>query len=113
MLKGRLRFGDGQAPSPFPSAIIPLERHFRTIARLSAAFPDVWHVPRRKPIHVETAAQVHQWEPLTMGRLISRLDYELSPPKLIASNLRWQLPSEHPLEKFRTPWQFLRVSRQL
>jgi hypothetical protein len=33
--------------------------------------------------------------------------------KLIASNLRWQLPSEHLLEKFRTPWQFLRVSRQL
>src|SRR5450755_2742809 len=53
MLKGRLRFGDGAAPSPFPSTIVVWGGTSELVARLSAALPDAWHVPRPKPIHVE------------------------------------------------------------
>ena len=44
MLKGRLYFGDGEAPAPFPSALVCwglYEAHRRAV---QAAFPDAWYV---------------------------------------------------------------------
>jgi transcriptional regulator with XRE-family HTH domain len=48
MLKGRLKFGDGSCPSPFPSAIVLWGANSELVARLSAALPDAWHVPKRQ-----------------------------------------------------------------
>jgi transcriptional regulator with XRE-family HTH domain len=56
MLKGRLRFGDGSCPSPFPSAIVLWGDNSELVARLSAALPDAWHVPRRKPMFAELSS---------------------------------------------------------
>ena len=45
MLRGRLYFGDGTAPAPFPSALVAWglpEAHRRA---MRAAFPGAWHVP--------------------------------------------------------------------
>ena len=50
MLKGRLKLGDGATPSPFPSAIALWGGTSELVARLSAALPDAWHVPRQKPM---------------------------------------------------------------
>jgi hypothetical protein len=59
MLKGRLRFGDGQAPSPFPSAIVLWGGNSGLVLRLSAALPDAWHVPKcQKPIQMQLSKQV-------------------------------------------------------
>jgi hypothetical protein len=60
MLKGRLRFGDGSCPSPFPSAIILWGGTSELVARLSSALPDAWHVPKRSnQIPQETTARIH------------------------------------------------------
>jgi phage N-6-adenine-methyltransferase len=59
MLKGRLRFGDGAAPSPFPSTIVLWGGTSELVARLSAALPDAWHVPKcQKPIQMQLSKQV-------------------------------------------------------
>lgn len=56
MLKGRLKFGDGSTPSPFPSAIVLWGADSELIARVSAALPDAWHVPKRQTsIPLETS----------------------------------------------------------
>jgi DNA-binding XRE family transcriptional regulator len=44
MLKGRLAFGDGSVPAPFPSAIVVWSAQTEHRAGLIAAFPDAWHV---------------------------------------------------------------------
>jgi len=47
MLKGRLYFGDGMAPAPFPSALVCWglpEAHRQAV---QAAFPDAWYVPAK------------------------------------------------------------------
>lgn len=46
LLKGRLRFGDGKAPAPFPSAIVVWSATDDLIERLTLALPAAWHVPR-------------------------------------------------------------------
>ncbi len=53
MLRGRLKFGDGDNPAPFPSCIVLWRADTGLIARLSLALPDAWHVPRQKPMPVE------------------------------------------------------------
>lgn len=46
MLKGRLSFGDGAAPAPFPSALVVWNAEPDQIAKLRFVFPDAWFVPR-------------------------------------------------------------------
>ena len=59
MLKGRLRFGDGAAPSPFPSTVVLWGGTSELIVRLSAALPDAWHVPKcQKPIQMQLSKRV-------------------------------------------------------
>jgi transcriptional regulator with XRE-family HTH domain len=59
MLKGRLRFGDGAAPSPFPSTVVLWGGTSELIVRLSAALPDAWHVPKcQKPIQMQLSRRV-------------------------------------------------------
>lgn len=45
LLRGRLAFGDGTAPAPFPSAVVLWGGDVATIAKLSAAFREAHHVP--------------------------------------------------------------------
>ncbi len=45
MLKGRLAFGDGANPAPFPSALVGWGADDGHVARMSAAFPTAWHIP--------------------------------------------------------------------
>jgi len=50
MLRGRLKFGDGDNSAPFPSCVVVWGGCAETIERIAAALPDAWHVPRREPI---------------------------------------------------------------
>lgn len=52
LLRGRLAFGDGAAPAPFPSAVLLWGGPFSTVSALSAAFPDAQHVPARDRFQV-------------------------------------------------------------
>ena len=45
MLKGRLAFGSGMAPAPFPSAIVAWNAGDVHRTRMAAAFPTAWHIP--------------------------------------------------------------------
>ena len=45
LLRGRLAFGDGTAPAPFPSAVVLWGGDVATIAKLSAAVREAHHVP--------------------------------------------------------------------
>jgi phage N-6-adenine-methyltransferase len=47
MLRGRLRFGDGEQSAPFPSAVVTWGAEQVLLARLASTLPDAWHVPRR------------------------------------------------------------------
>jgi len=53
MLRGRLKFGDGENSAPFPSCIAVWGADAGLITRLSLALPDAWHVPRQEPTPVE------------------------------------------------------------
>jgi transcriptional regulator with XRE-family HTH domain len=53
MLRGRLKFGDGENSAPFPSCVVVWGGDQDLITRLSLALPDAWHVPRQKPMPVE------------------------------------------------------------
>lgn len=44
MLKGRLKFGDGTQSAPFPSALVAWGMTEEHSTRMTAAFPDAWHV---------------------------------------------------------------------
>lgn len=44
MLKGRLAFGDGEQPAPFPSALIAWGATPEQAGAVSAQFSDAWHV---------------------------------------------------------------------
>ncbi len=44
LLRGRLAFGDGSVPAPFPSAVVVWSAQAGHRAALVAAFPDAWHV---------------------------------------------------------------------
>ncbi len=46
MLRGRLKFGDGKTPAPFPSAVVVWNAGPGMIDRLSAAVTGAWHVPK-------------------------------------------------------------------
>lgn len=46
MLRGRLRFGDGTTPAPFPSAVVVWGASAALLGQLGAALPGAWHVPR-------------------------------------------------------------------
>ena len=50
MLRGRLRFGDGAMPAPFPSAIVVWGASATQVAQLGVALPGAWHVPAGKTI---------------------------------------------------------------
>jgi transcriptional regulator with XRE-family HTH domain len=59
MIKGRLKFGDGQNSAPFASAIAVWGAGSDLIARLVVALPDAWHVPKcQKPIQMQLSKQV-------------------------------------------------------
>ncbi|WP_409568134.1 DNA N-6-adenine-methyltransferase [Methylobacterium sp. E-066] len=45
MLRGRLRFGDGAMPAPFPSAVVVWGASAKQAAQVGAALPVAWHVP--------------------------------------------------------------------
>jgi phage N-6-adenine-methyltransferase len=47
MLRGRLSFGDGSQPAPFPSAIVIWSAAEVHRARMTLAFPDAWYVGAR------------------------------------------------------------------
>jgi phage N-6-adenine-methyltransferase len=53
-LKGRLRFGDGDRPAPFPSALAIWGADSATLDRLDAAFPDAWKATRRHTADVSS-----------------------------------------------------------
>ena len=50
MLRGRLKFGDGASPAPFPSCIILWGASIDLISRISHALTDAWHIPRRPTV---------------------------------------------------------------
>ncbi|MEH2562430.1 DNA N-6-adenine-methyltransferase [Bradyrhizobium sp. AZCC 2289] len=56
MLRGRLKFGDGENSAPFPSCVVVWGADRGLITRLSLALPDAWHVPRQKPILAQHSA---------------------------------------------------------
>jgi phage N-6-adenine-methyltransferase len=49
MLRGRLSFGDGSKPAPFPSAIVAWSATDEHRKRMAVEFPDAWHVPCDRP----------------------------------------------------------------
>lgn len=51
MLRGRLKFGDGAMPAPFPSAVVVWGASATQIAQLGPALPRSWHVPAGKQSH--------------------------------------------------------------
>jgi hypothetical protein len=53
MLRGRLKFGDGMNSAPFPSCVVVWGADISVIDRLTQAFSDAWHIPRRKPMTIE------------------------------------------------------------
>jgi hypothetical protein len=53
MLRGRLKFGDGENSAPFPSCVVVWGADAGLINRISLALPDPWHVPRLKPMPFE------------------------------------------------------------
>jgi DNA-binding XRE family transcriptional regulator len=65
LLKGRLSFGDGSTPAPFPSALAVWGADEQLQAGLRDAFPDAWHVPiahtkgSSKTPSIGTFASVH------------------------------------------------------
>lgn len=50
MLRGRLRFGDGAMPAPFPSAVVVWGASETQVAQLGPALLGSWHVPAVKDI---------------------------------------------------------------
>ncbi|TXN75470.1 helix-turn-helix domain-containing protein [Methylobacterium sp. WL18] len=50
MLRGRLKFGDGAMPAPFPSAVVVWGASAMQVARLGPALLGAWHVPAAKNI---------------------------------------------------------------
>ncbi|MCJ2101944.1 helix-turn-helix domain-containing protein [Methylobacterium sp. E-046] len=48
MLRGRLKFGDGAMPAPFPSAVVVWGASAQQAAQVGAALPEAWHVPAKK-----------------------------------------------------------------
>ncbi len=48
MLRGRLKFGDGAMPAPFPSAVVVWGASAKQAAQVGAALPEAWHVPAEK-----------------------------------------------------------------
>jgi len=47
MLRGRLRFGDGTMPAPFPSAVVVWGANAALSGQLGPALSGAWHVPRQ------------------------------------------------------------------
>lgn len=50
MLRGRLKFGDGDNSAPFPSCVVVWGGCPEIIDKIAVALPDAWHVPRREPV---------------------------------------------------------------
>ena len=55
LIRGRLSFGDGLQPAPFPSALALWAGTPGQVAAISEAFPTAWHVARNQPRHVAEA----------------------------------------------------------
>lgn len=51
MLRGRLKFGDGAMPAPFPSAIVVWGASATQAEQLGPALPSAWHVPAGERSH--------------------------------------------------------------
>lgn len=49
LLRGRLAFGDGSRPAPFPSALIGWSASDEHRARMRVEFPKAWHIPAKPP----------------------------------------------------------------
>ena len=47
ILRGRLSFGDGTQPAPFPSALVIWSATEEHRVRMATAFPGAWHVAAR------------------------------------------------------------------
>ena len=48
MLRGRLRFGDGAMPAPFPSAVVVWGASAKQASQVGTVLPEAWHVPAKK-----------------------------------------------------------------
>jgi transcriptional regulator with XRE-family HTH domain len=57
MLRGRLKFGDGQNSAPFPSCLVIWGADTDLIERISSTFSDAWHVPPRQSASDEGSRQ--------------------------------------------------------
>jgi len=57
MMRGRLKFGDGENSAPFPSCVVVWGADADLIARLTAALTNAWHVPKRMPTPFEDSAR--------------------------------------------------------
>jgi transcriptional regulator with XRE-family HTH domain len=57
MIRGRLKFGDGENSAPFPSCVVVWGAGTDLINRLSVALSNAWHVPRPKPMPFEQSPQ--------------------------------------------------------
>jgi site-specific DNA-methyltransferase (adenine-specific) len=49
LLRGRLKFGDGDNSAPFPSAVVVWNAGPDAVEGIAAALPGAWHIPRREP----------------------------------------------------------------
>lgn len=56
LLRGRLAFGNGLQPAPFPSALILWSGNAAQVASITAAYPTAWHVPRQVSKTIPSAA---------------------------------------------------------
>ena len=57
LIRGRLSFGDGLQPAPFPSALTLWAGTSTQVAAISKAFPTAWHVARYQPRHATEAGE--------------------------------------------------------
>jgi phage N-6-adenine-methyltransferase len=57
LLRGRLAFGDGTTPAPFPSAVVLWGGSLATAAGLSAVFPAAHYIPPHSPLSEGVAAE--------------------------------------------------------
>ena len=57
LIRGRLAFGDGLQPAPFPSALLLWGGNVDHVRAISQAFPTAQHVPRHPPPDAADAAE--------------------------------------------------------
>ena len=57
LIKGRLSFGDGLQPAPFPSALALWAGTPNRVTAISRAFPTAWHVARNQSIPLSNESE--------------------------------------------------------